>query len=81
MPSKPAAKLRFSEAMEELSGLNRWFQEDDVDLEEALEKLTRGKELITQCHARLQSIQNEFQEIKVEFESLSFHDDQDPSSE
>lgn len=47
--------------------MNRWFQEENIDLEEGLERLKKGKELIQQCRQRLQSVENEFLKIKAEF--------------
>lgn len=61
----------FAEAMEQLSELTTWFQQDDIDLEQGLTKLKHGKDLIQKCQTRLASIENEFVEIKAEFDQLT----------
>ncbi len=62
-----ATKPTFSVALQELEAINRWFQDEEIDLEEALTKLKRGKELIDQCQERLKTVENEFVKIKAEF--------------
>lgn len=60
-------QFQVSKAIQELEEINRWFQEEDIDLEEGLERLKKGKELIQQCRQRLQNVENEFLKIKAEF--------------
>lgn len=67
MSTKP---LPFHQALAELEAINQWFQTEDIDLEEALTKLKRGKELIDQCQSRLQEVDNEFQKIKADFAAV-----------
>lgn len=62
--------------MAELERINQWFQEEDLDLEQALEKLRQGKELILQCQTRLQEVETEFIEIKASFPSNNDDDNQ-----
>lgn len=62
------AKFDFKTAIEELEEINQWFQKPDIDLDEGLEKLKRGKELITKCEARLVEAENEFERIRDDFE-------------
>lgn len=66
-----AKKLDFSEAMKQLQELNRWFQQDDIDLEAGLVKLETGKELLQQCHQRLQQLEHKFQTLKLEFDAMN----------
>lgn len=54
----------FAEAMKELETLNQWFQQDDLDLELGLEKLQRAKTLIQFCQKRLNTVENEFKELR-----------------
>jgi exodeoxyribonuclease VII small subunit len=63
----------FASAMKELEQINQWFQEQDIDLDEGLEKLKKAKELISQCRDRLKNVENEFVKIKDEF-----NDDDEP---
>ncbi len=57
----------FATAMKELEEINRWFQDEDIDLDQGLDKLKRAKELISQCRDRLKNVENEFVKIKDEF--------------
>ena len=54
----------FAKAMKELEEINLWFQEEDIDLDIGLEKLKRGKELITACRERLKDVENQFVQIR-----------------
>lgn len=60
-------KLNFSEALGEIEEINNWFQNEDIDLDEGLEKFRHGLELIKKCKTRLKQVENEFIEIKKEF--------------
>lgn len=60
-------KLDFADAVKKLEEINKWFQSEDIDLDEGLQKLRTGKELIKQCRERLQNVENEFLKIKDEF--------------
>jgi exodeoxyribonuclease VII small subunit len=57
----------FAGAIRELEEINRWFQDEEIDLDEGLEKLKRGKELIGACRARLKTVENEFTKIRDDF--------------
>lgn len=61
----------FSEAMKKLNQINDWFEQEDLDLEEALGKLKEGKELITFCRGRLREIENEFIELRADMEETT----------
>lgn len=67
--------FNFTKAMKELEEINQWFQREDIDLEEGLLKLRQGKELIEKCQARLDQVENEFQEIKVGLDSPATTED------
>ena len=57
----------FAKAIEELEGINRWFQNEEINLDEGLAKFRRGLELIKKSRERLKQVENEFKEIKKEF--------------
>jgi len=57
-------KISFKKAVEELEEINKWFSEDDIDLEEGLKKLKRGNELILTCQKMLDEAETEFIDIK-----------------
>jgi exodeoxyribonuclease VII small subunit len=62
--------FNFSEAMKKIEEINTWFESEDPDLEEALNKLKEGKKLIKACKSRLEGIENEFNELKIDFSEV-----------
>lgn len=60
-------KFNFSEAFREIEEINEWFQREDIDLDEALQKYERGMELIKKCKERLKQAENKFEEIKKKY--------------
>jgi len=62
-------KFDFTSAIAELEEINRWFQGEDIDIDEGIAKFRRGLELIKKCKERLKKAENEFVEIKKEFET------------
>lgn len=57
----------FAKAIEELEEINRWFQNEEISLDEGLSKFRRGLELIKKSRERLKQVENEFKKIKKEF--------------
>lgn len=66
MNSKQPKNKDFTKIMNELEEINDWFQNDDLDLDQALTKLKKGKELVEQAKKRLKKIENEFIEVSGE---------------
>ncbi|HDQ88555.1 MAG TPA: exodeoxyribonuclease VII small subunit [candidate division WWE3 bacterium] len=64
-------KFDFKTAIKALEEINKWFQQPDIDLDEGLEKLKKGKELIAKCEAHLVEAENEFERIRDDFEDDS----------
>ena len=62
-------KVDFKKSIDELEEINEWFSSEDIDLEEGLEKLKKGKELILACQKRLNDVETEFVNIKEELEN------------
>lgn len=60
-------KINFADSINKLDAINNWFQNEDIDLDEGLQKLKEGKELIKKCRERLSEVENEFVKIKEEF--------------
>jgi exonuclease VII small subunit len=77
MPGKSKAiakdgegKDSFQSQLKEVSAILEWFDaQDELDVEQALEKLKKAAELIKSGKKRLVEIENEFREIKKEIES------------
>lgn len=63
----PDQTFNFGESMKKIEEINEWFENEDLDLEEALNKLKEGKTLIKSCKSRLEEIENEFNELKIDF--------------
>lgn len=57
----------FTKAYKEIEKINEWFQKEEIDLEEALDKYERGMELIEKCKERLDKSKNKFEEIKEKY--------------
>ena len=67
MNEKEDKSFDFAKAIEELEEINRWFQNEEIDLDAGLSKFRRGLELIKKSRERLRQVENEFKEIKKEF--------------
>lgn len=62
--TKITTQIDFATAVAELEEINNWFQADDVDLDLAVKKINRGKEIIALCRQQLKSVENEIVKIK-----------------
>jgi len=63
----PEEKFNFTKAYEEVEGINEWFQQEDINLDMALQKYEKGMELIAKCKERLKEVENKFEEIKKKY--------------
>ena len=63
----PEEKFNFTKAYQEIEEINDWFQNEDIDLDEALKKFQRGMDLIKKCKERLKNAENTFEEIKKKY--------------
>jgi len=59
--------FNFKEALLELKEINEEFDQEDIDLDRALEKFKRGLVLAQQCKERLKEVENEVVKIKEKF--------------
>jgi exodeoxyribonuclease VII small subunit len=59
--------FNFTKFYQEIEEINEWFQGEDIDLDEALEKYERGMMLIQKCKERLKKSENKFEEIKKKY--------------
>ena len=58
--------------LKQLSEITTWFDnQEEVDIEEGLKKVKQAAELIKTSRKRLQSIENEFEEIKKDIDGES----------
>ncbi|MFH1632081.1 MAG: exodeoxyribonuclease VII small subunit [bacterium] len=61
----------FAEAFAELEKLTEWFETEEVDLDEGLEKFERGLELAQVCKKKLAEVENRVVKLKEKFEGKS----------
>jgi len=57
----------YQETRQELDDLMVWFESDDVDLDQALEKYEQGMELIQQLQKQLVQAENKVTKLKQKF--------------
>src|SRR5215212_4774467 len=60
-------KVDFTQSVSRLEEINSWFQNEDFNLDEGLQKLREGNDLIKKCRGRLKAVENEFVQIKQDF--------------
>lgn len=70
MKVKSDKQFNFGEAYKELEDIIGWFEREEVDLEEGLQKFERGLLLAQQCKERLKTVENKVVEIKTRFGEL-----------
>ena len=66
MPTKK--QPTFAEAFSELEKLTEWFETEEVDLDEGLQKFERGLELAKVCKKKLAEVENKVSALKDKFE-------------
>jgi len=59
--------FNFTKFYQEIEEINEWFQNEEIDLDEALKKYERGMSLIQKCKERLKQSENKFEEIKKKY--------------
>ncbi len=56
-----------SDSLKKLEAITEWFeQQEEIDVEKALEKVKEGALLIKESKARLKEVENEFEVVKKE---------------
>lgn len=59
-----------SESLKKLEEITEWFNDQqEVDVEKGLEKVKEGVQLVKASRARLQDVENEFEDVKKELEN------------
>lgn len=62
-------KENLTQSLKELENIVNWFEDqEEVDIEEALQKVKQGAALIKSSKKRLSEIENEFQEVQESLE-------------
>lgn len=58
-------KKSLKDSLKDLRDIVAWFEKhEDIDVEEGIEKVRKGAELLKQAKKRLSELENEFTEIK-----------------
>lgn len=65
------SKSDLTHKISELEKLLEWFEQDDVDIEQALEKYEKGRELASSIREQLSSIENKITVIEKRFDKES----------
>lgn len=72
MTKKDNSTINLSEALKELRTIAEWFEkQEDIDVEEGLNKIKNGATLVKACKIRLKELENSFEEVKKELENFS----------
>jgi exodeoxyribonuclease VII small subunit len=62
-------KTNIKESLKKLESIATWFDEqEEVDVEQGLEKIKEGTTLIKELRVKLKQVENEFEEIKKDLE-------------
>ncbi len=62
-------RFRLGEAMRQLEEIAAWLEnQEEADVEKALEKIREGAALIKASRTRLSDVENEFEEVKKDLE-------------
>mgnify|MGYP001174204328 FL=1 len=60
----PEKKFNFAKSYAELQKIVEWFEGDEVDLEEGIEKFEGGMKLVKEMKEYLNRVENKIKEIK-----------------
>jgi exodeoxyribonuclease VII small subunit len=66
--SKPKNEPTIKQQIDELEELIAWFEQDEVDLEEAIDKFDRGTKLAQDIKQRLSGLGNNISVLKEKFD-------------
>ena len=69
MAKQSSKEFNFKKAFVELEEISTWFQNPDIDLDEALKKYQHGLALIKEAQTHLKQTENTFQKIKQDIQS------------
>lgn len=65
------SKNNLKDKLAELEKLLEWFEQDDLDIEEALAKYEKGSELASSIREQLSEIENKITVIEKKFDQAS----------
>lgn len=63
-------KDSIQDKLKELETISNWFEtQAEVDVEEGLKKVKQGASLVKELKAKLKVVENEFEELRKEFDN------------
>ncbi|MFH1430268.1 MAG: exodeoxyribonuclease VII small subunit [Candidatus Uhrbacteria bacterium] len=68
MPPKKQIKQSFAKQFAELEAITAWFEREDVDLEEGIERFERGMVLAKELKVRLCDAEVKIEQIRKQFD-------------
>ncbi|MBD3238211.1 MAG: hypothetical protein GF332_01030 [Candidatus Moranbacteria bacterium] len=67
---KKSNKKNLKQSLLQLKKIAQWFEEQEqVDVEEGLEKVKQGTVLIKECKQKLEKVENQFNELRKNLET------------
>lgn len=60
----PKEKFNFAEAYKKLEQITAWFEKENIDLEEGIEKFEQGAKLVKELKEYLEKMENIIKELK-----------------
>lgn len=60
----PKEKFNFAEAYKKLEQITVWFEKENIDLEEGIEKFEQGAKLVKELKEYLEKMENKIKELK-----------------
>lgn len=61
---KKKSDRTFVKAFAQLEEISKWFESDDMDVEEGLQKFEQGLELASWCRRKLEEVENKVTKLK-----------------
>lgn len=62
-----AKKTNIQENMKQLEAIVEWFESDDVDIDEALQKYEEGLKLVSELQTDMKTAKNKFTKLQKSF--------------
>ncbi|MSU75195.1 MAG: exodeoxyribonuclease VII small subunit [Candidatus Magasanikbacteria bacterium] len=64
MTTKETKKFNFAKSYAELEKISAWFERENIDLEEGIEKLEEGTKLVGEIKKYLNTVENKIKSLK-----------------
>jgi exodeoxyribonuclease VII small subunit len=81
MAKKKSDSLKFGEARQELEGILREIEENEVDVDDLADRVKRAAELIRICREKLERTKMEVEKVVADLDQAGEEDDSEPKAE